>query len=106
MNEIIRREDLPRMDFSQNTAGEKLSPVTPGEILLEEFMKPMGLSGRALAAELGIPSNRVTEIIAARRAITAETALLLADRFGTSAEFWLGLQMAFDLGQARKARAA
>jgi len=106
MNEIIRREDLPDMDFSQDSTGEKLPPVTPGEILREEFMVPLGLSGRALAAELGIPANRLTEIIAARRAITAETALLLADRLGTTAEFWLGLQLAFDLEQARRARAA
>jgi addiction module HigA family antidote len=106
VNEIIRREDLAGMDFSQDATGEKLSPVTPGEILREEFMEPLGLSGRALAAELGIPANRVTEIIAARRVITAETALLLAERFGTTAEFWLGLQMAFDLEQARRARAA
>jgi addiction module HigA family antidote len=106
MNEIIRREDLPGMDFSQDTTGEKLPPVAPGEMLREEFMVPLGLSGRTLAAELGIPANRVTEIIAARRAITAKTALLLAERFGTTAEFWLGLQMAFDLEQARRARAA
>ena len=106
MNEIIRREDLPDMDFSQDSTGKKLPPVTPGEILREEFMVPLGLSGRALAAELGIPANRLTEIIAARRAITAETALLLADRLGTTAEFWLGLQLAFDLEQARRARAA
>jgi addiction module HigA family antidote len=106
MNEIIRREDLAGMDFSQDSTGEKLAPVTPGEILRVEFMEPLGLSGRTLAAELGIPANRVTEIVAARRAITAETALLLAERFGTSAEFWLGLQMAFDLEQARKVRAA
>ena len=106
MNEIIRREDLAGMDFSQDSTGEKLPPVTPGEILREEFMVPLGLSGRTLAAELGIPANRVTEVVAGRRAITAETALLLADRFGTTAEFWLCLQMAFDLDQARRARAA
>jgi antitoxin HigA-1 len=106
MNEIIRREDLPGMDFTRDSTGEKLPPVRPGEILHEEFMVPLGLSGRTLAAELGIPANRVTEIVAARRAITAETALLLAERFGTTAEFWLGLQMAFDLEQARRVRAA
>lgn len=106
MNEIIRREDLPGTDFSQDSTGEKLPPVTPGEVLREDFLVPLGLSGRTLAAELGIPANRVTEIIAGRRAITAETALMLADRFGTTAEFWLGLQMACDLEQARRARAA
>jgi addiction module HigA family antidote len=106
VNEIIRREDLPAMDFSRDATGEKLPPVTPGEVLREDFMAPLGLSGRALAAELGIPANRLTEIIAGRRAVTAETALMLAERFGTTAEFWLGLQMAYDLEQARRARAA
>ena len=106
MTEIIRREDLSKIDFSRDATGEKLPPVTPGEVLREDFLSPLGLSGRTLAAELGIPANRVTEIIAGRRAITAETALLLGDRFGTTAEFWLGLQMAYDLEQARRARAA
>ncbi len=69
-------------------------------------MVPLGLPGRTLAAQPGIPANRVTEIVAARRAITAETALPLAERFGTSAEFWMGLQMAYDLENARRARAA
>jgi addiction module HigA family antidote len=106
VKEIIRREDLHKIDFSRDATGEKLPPVTPGEVLREDFLSPLGLSGRTLAAELGIPANRVTEIIAGRRAITAETALILAERFGTTAEFWLGLQMAYDLEQARRARAA
>ena len=111
MTEFIRREDLPRMDFSQDTTGEKLPPVTPGEVLHEDFMVPLGLSGRALAAELGVPANRVTEIVAGRRAVTAETALKLATRFGTTAEFWLGefwlgLQVTYDLEVARHALAA
>jgi antitoxin HigA-1 len=106
MDEIIRREDLPGMNFSADATGEKLPPVTPGEVLREDFMVPLGLSGRSLAEELGIPANRVTEIVAGWRAITAETALMLAERFGTTAEFWLGLQMAYDLEHARRARAA
>ena len=59
-----------------------------------------------MEAELGIPANRVTEIAAARRAITADSALLLADRFGTTPEFWMGLQMSYDLEQPRRAKAA
>jgi len=106
MDGLIRREDLPHLDFSRDATGKRLPPVTPGEVLREDFLVPLGLSGRALATELGIPANRVTEIIAGRRAVTAETALMLAARFGTSAEFWLGLQMAFDLERARQARAA
>ena len=106
MNDIIQREDLEKIDFSQDITGEKLPPVTPGEVLHEDFMVPLGLSGRALAAELGIPANRVTEIVAGRRAVTADTALMLADRFGTTAEFWLRLQMAYELEMARMGRAA
>ena len=106
VNEIIRREALSGMDFSLDATGEKLVPVTPGEVLHQDFMVPLGLSGRALANQLGIPSNRVTEIVAGRRAITAETALMLGDRFGTTAEFWAGLQMAYDLEQARRVRHA
>ena len=106
MNDIILREDLGKVDFSQDIIGEKLPPVTPGEVLHEDFMVPLGLSGRALAVELGIPANRVTEIVAGRRAVTADTALMLADRFGTTAEFWLGLQMAYELELARMGRAA
>ena len=65
-------------------------------------MRPLGLSGRALARELGVPSNRITEIVAGERSVSAETAIMLGDRFGTSAEFWLNLQMAHDLELARR----
>ena len=106
MDHIILREALGKTDVSQDVTGEKLPPVTPGEVLHEDFMVPLGLSGRALAAQLGLPANRVTEIVAGRRAVTADTALMLADRFGTTAEFWLGLQMAYDLEVARLGRAA
>lgn len=90
------------MDFSDVATGESIGPVTPGEVLREEFMEPLGLSGRALARELGVPSNRVTEIVAGERSITAETAILLGQRFSTSAEFWLTLQMMHDLEEARR----
>lgn len=98
----IRMEDVAGLDFSDVAGTGRIGPVTPGEILREEFMLPLGLSGRALARELGVPSNRVTEIVAGGRAISAETAILLGERFGTSAEFWLNLQMAHDLEQARR----
>ena len=90
------------LDFSDVSSGERIGPVTPGEVLREEFMAPLGLSGRALAREIGVPSNRVTEIVAGERSITAETAILLGKRFGTSAEFWLNLQMMHDLEEARR----
>jgi addiction module HigA family antidote len=102
----IRTEEVARLDFSDVADPERIGPVTPGEVLRTEFMAPLGLSGRALARELGVPSNRITEIVAGTRAITAETAILLGERFGTSAEFWLNLQMAHDLEMARRRRAA
>ena len=87
----------------EDVAGtERIGPVTPGAVLREEFMLPLGLSGRALARELGVPSNRITEIVAGERSVSAETAIMLGDRFGTSAEFWLNLQMAHDLELARR----
>ena len=80
-----------------------LRPVPPGDVLREEFLAPLGLSARALARDLGVPPNRVTGILNGERAITAATALLLARRFGTSAEFWMNLQTAHDLELAREA---
>jgi addiction module HigA family antidote len=98
----IRTEDVAGMDFSDVADTERIGPVTPGDVLREEFMVPLRLSGRALARELGVPSNRITEIMAGERAVTAETAIMLGERFGTSAEFWLNLQMAHDLEEARR----
>ncbi|MGB9616812.1 MAG: HigA family addiction module antitoxin [Desulfomonilaceae bacterium] len=75
----------------------KLKPVHPGEVLLEEFLKPMGLSQNKLALSIGVPPRRINEIVLGKRGITADTALRLAAFFGTSAEFWLGLQSQYDL---------
>ena len=99
----ITRADIERIDFSDVASGERLAPVTPGEVLREEFMAPLGLSARALARELDVPPNRVTEILNGERSVSAETALLLARRFGASAEFWMNLQTAHDLELAREA---
>lgn len=90
------------MDFSDVAGAGRIGPVPPGAVLREEFMAPLGLSARALARELGVPSNRITAILGGERRITAETALLLAERLGTSAEFWLHLQMLHDLEEARR----
>lgn len=98
----VRTEDVAVSDFSDAAGTKRIGPVTPGEVLREAFMLPLGLSGRALARELGVPSNRITEIVAGARAISAETAIMLGERFGTSAEFWLNLQMAHDLEAARR----
>ena len=79
----------------------KLSPIHPGEILREEFMKPRGLSQNALARALNVPPRRINEIVLEKRGITADTALRLARYFGTSAEMWAGLQADYDLRLAR-----
>jgi addiction module HigA family antidote len=72
----------------------------PGEILDQEFMAPLGLSARRLAEEIGVPANRVTEIIRARRDVSADTAIRLAKRFGTTPQFWMNLQNAYDISNA------
>jgi addiction module HigA family antidote len=74
----------------------------PGEILAEEFMKPLGLSARALAAALGVPSNRISDIARGRRDVSADTAIRLARYFGTEPRFWLNLQDAHDLSKAER----
>jgi len=83
---------------------ERLAPVTPGEILLEEFMKPLGVSQNRLARDIDAPVSRIAGIVKGERAITADTALRLARFFGTSAEMWLGLQASYDLRVARRAK--
>ena len=79
---------------------DKLHPVHPGEVLLEEFLKPMELSQNKLALNIGVPPRRINEIVLEKRRITADTALRLSKFFGMSAEFWLGLQTQFDLDVA------
>ena len=79
-----------------------LKPIHPGEILLEEFMKPMGISINRLARDLAVPPNRVSGIVNGVRAITADTALRLGKYFGVSAEMWLGLQAEYELRVARR----
>ena len=76
---------------------EKLEPIHPGQVLLEEFPKPMGLSQNQLALSINVSPHRINEIVLGKRRITANTALRLARYFGTSPQFWLGLQMDYDL---------
>lgn len=75
----------------------RISPLHPGEILLEEFLKPIDLSQNQLALSLGVPARRINEIVHGKRRITADTALRLAKYFRMSPQFWLGLQMDYDL---------
>ena len=72
-------------------ANKDIQPVHPGEILLEEFLLPMGLSQNRLANEIGVPPRRINEIVLRKRRVTADTALRLAKYFGTSPQFWMGL---------------
>ena len=79
-----------------------LDPIPPGEILYEEFMKPLGVSINALAREIAVPPNRISEIVSGKRAITADTALRLGKYFGVSPEIWTGLQTNYDLRVAKR----
>ncbi|HET8702127.1 MAG TPA: HigA family addiction module antitoxin [Nitrococcus sp.] len=82
----------------------ELANIHPGEVFLEEFLIPMNISQNRIACEIGVPLRRINEICLSQRAISAETAILLGDYFGNSARFWLGLQMDYDLEEARKRR--
>lgn len=83
-------------------AAKLLEPIPPGEILSEEFMEPMGISINALARDIGVPPNRISEIVGGKRAISADTALRLGKYFGVSPETWLGLQADYDLRIAKR----
>ena len=82
------------------TTENRLPPVHPGEVLLEEFLKPLGLSQNRLGLNIGVHPRRINEIVLHKRRVTAETALRLARYFGTSPQFWLGLQSDYDLDVA------
>ena len=77
-------------------------PAHPGEVLREDFLKPLGMSQYALAKALAVPEVRISEIVHGKRAVTPDTALRLARYFGTSAEFWFGMQASYDLELARE----
>ena len=81
----------------------KLTPIHPGEVLLEEFLKPMELSQNRLALDIGVPPRRINEIVLEKRGVTADTALRLARFFNMSPQFWLGLQMDYELDLAEDA---
>ena len=76
---------------------KKIAPIHPGEILLEEFLKPMDISQNRLAIDIRVPARRINEIVHGKRAITANTALRLARYFGTSERFWMNLQTRYDM---------
>jgi antitoxin HigA-1 len=82
-------------------AEKTLHPVHPGEILLEEYLKPLGISQNKLARDLGVPAQRINDIVRQNRSITVDTALRLARYFRTTPQFWLNLQMRYDLEMAK-----
>ena len=102
----IRIEDLEagRIDLSEvvEPHGTSIGPIHPGEILRTEWLEPQGITAYRLAKDIGVPPNRMTEILAGRRGISAETALRLARYFGTDAQSWLNLQSRYDLEMARR----
>ncbi len=102
---MIRLEDLDHTDFSDiaEPGAARLPPVSPGEILQQDFMDPLALSANALGKALHVPANRITAILKAERAITADTALRLARYFGSTPQFWLNLQQQYDLDVAQRA---
>ena len=102
----INRAELETLDLSDIDSGEAIPRTRPGDVLRLDFMEPTGTTAYALAKATGVPSNRITGILHGTRAITADTALRLADHFHTSPEFWMNLQVAHDLALAREARSA
>ena len=82
---------------------DKIPPITPGEILMEEFLGPMGVTQNKLAVSIGVPPRRINEIVHGTRRITADTALRLGRYFGVSAQFWINLQSHYDLEIERDA---
>ena len=81
---------------------QKLPPIHPGEVLLEDFMKPLGLSKYRVAKDIGVPALRISQIVRGQRSITADTALRLSSYFGNSATFWLGLQNDYDIEEEKR----
>ena len=88
---------------SKDLSREKQAPLHPGEILQQEFLEPMGLSQNKLAMALRVPARRINEIVLGKRGVTADTALRLARYFGMSPQFWLGLQMDYELDKVQDA---
>ena len=84
----------------------ELANIHPGEVLLEEFLKPMALSQTRLANAIGVPPRRINEIVLGKRALSADTAVRLAKYFGTSEKFWMGLQTDYDLEEVYRRDAA
>jgi addiction module HigA family antidote len=103
---VIKRSDLDSIDFSDIDTGDSIEEIHPGEILRSEFLEPLGMSVNALALALRVPAPRINDVVRGKRAISADTALRLERYFGASAQFWLNLQIAYDLRVATAAAGA
>ncbi|MBS3779464.1 MAG: HigA family addiction module antidote protein [Desulfovermiculus sp.] len=97
----IRLEELKDIDFSDVAEGE-LEPIHPGKILLEDFLRPMGITQYRLAKEIGVQQRRIGEIVAGKRSITPDTGLRLSRYFGLNDGFWVGLQADYDMAVTRE----
>lgn len=98
----IARESIRKTDFRVVATGKRLAPVHPGEVLLKEFIEPMGLTRYKIAKAIKVQQRRIDEICAGKRAITAATALRLAKLFGMEAQTWMNLQAQYDLEIAER----
>jgi len=98
----IKREELNKMDFSDVSDGTRLAPVHPGEVLLHDFIEPLGVTQYRLAMTISVPPRRINEIVHCKRAITADTALRLGQFFGTTPDFWMALQSSYDTETAKE----
>ena len=97
----IHVDQIGKTDFSDVADGE-LEPVHPGEILLQDFLKPMGISQYRLAKDIGVPQRRISEVVSGKRAITPDTGLRLSRYFGVNDGFWVGLQADYEMARTRK----
>ena len=93
----VKRSDLGTTRFGKAATGRRLAPVHPGEILLAEFIEPLGLTRYRVAKEIGVPQRRIDEVCAGIRAISADTALRLGRYFGVEPQLWMNLQSQYDL---------
>src|SRR5471032_1260194 len=100
---VIKRSELGSIDFSDIDTGDSIPEIHPGEILRSEFLEPLGMSVNALALASRVPAPRINDVVRGKRAISADTALRLERYFGASAQFWLNLQIAYDLRVATAA---
>jgi addiction module HigA family antidote len=98
----VKREELSSTKWGNVVTGKKLEPVHPGEILLHDFIEPMGLTRYRVAKSISVPQRRIDEICASNRAVTADTAMRLARLFGMDAQTWMNLQSQYDLEVAEQ----